>query len=80
MSIATVDAVYTTPLFRRTGVIYAHIYVTSHLPGPKWRLKLLPVAVSTAFFDSLYPVSYEKVDSSRLAVRHRPLSPSVLLL
>ena len=34
MSTATVDAVYTTPLLRRTGVIYAPIDVTSQLPAP----------------------------------------------
>jgi len=55
---AMVDAVYTTPLLRRTGIIYTCINGISHFPGPKWRLKLLPVPVLTAFFDSPYPVSY----------------------
>jgi len=35
-STATVDAIYTTPLFRLTGVIYAPVDGTSHIPGPKW--------------------------------------------
>jgi len=79
-SSVTVNAVYRVPLFRRTGIIYASIDGTWHFPGPKWRLKLLPVPVSTAFLAPRTRFPIRKSTSSRLPARHRPLTPWVRLL
>ena len=44
--------------FRHSAIVFAHLPGISHIPSPKWRLKLLPVPVLTRNFDFSHPVSY----------------------